>query len=224
MDEESAESGLLDSEATEEIAHESAYSPSFPWPLLALALAGVLFGAIALYLAYNSQSQHTATLAELKSTQTQLGALEEKFSSVDSQSSVIDKQNQKLESQIRQVENQFPKLVQQMKSALQQVGNDIRTTREQATLNTQALEKINQLLTQQQPQMKTEPKVAPNPTVTTMAPESPQTESPGTHKIAAGETFGKIAKQYGVTVAAILEANPDTNPKRLQIGQEIQIP
>jgi LysM repeat protein len=42
--------------------------------------------------------------------------------------------------------------------------------------------------------------------------------------IAAGDTIGAIAKRNGVTVKAMLEANPGIEPKKLQIGHKLQIP
>ena len=44
------------------------------------------------------------------------------------------------------------------------------------------------------------------------------------HVIQSGDTFGKLAKKYGVSVNAIISANPDANPSRLKVGQEIVIP
>jgi len=45
-----------------------------------------------------------------------------------------------------------------------------------------------------------------------------------THKIQAGETPSAIAKKYGVKVEALMAANPGLNPKRLQVGQSLNIP
>ncbi|MCX7871960.1 MAG: LysM peptidoglycan-binding domain-containing protein [Verrucomicrobiae bacterium] len=44
------------------------------------------------------------------------------------------------------------------------------------------------------------------------------------HKIESGESFATIAKKYGVSVDAIVKANPNVNPRRLQIGQVIKVP
>lgn len=44
------------------------------------------------------------------------------------------------------------------------------------------------------------------------------------HVIASGDTFAKIAPKYGVSIEAILKANPDLNPARLKIGQKVVIP
>jgi LysM repeat protein len=40
----------------------------------------------------------------------------------------------------------------------------------------------------------------------------------------AGDTFARIAAKIGLSVQAILDANPDVDPRRLRIGQKIDIP
>ncbi len=44
------------------------------------------------------------------------------------------------------------------------------------------------------------------------------------YTIVKGDYFEKIAKANGVTVAAIEKANPGVDPKKLKVGQKIQIP
>lgn len=48
--------------------------------------------------------------------------------------------------------------------------------------------------------------------------------SGGTHKVERGETLASIAAEYGVTVAAIVEANGISNPNLIAVGQELVIP
>jgi LysM repeat protein len=45
-----------------------------------------------------------------------------------------------------------------------------------------------------------------------------------THKVQAGETPVAIARRYNVKVDALLMANPNLNPKRMQVGQSLVIP
>lgn len=45
-----------------------------------------------------------------------------------------------------------------------------------------------------------------------------------THSVKAGETPSSIARQYGIAVNVLLEANPRLNPRRMQIGQTLKIP
>jgi len=45
-----------------------------------------------------------------------------------------------------------------------------------------------------------------------------------THKVAAGETALHIARRYGVTLDALLAANPGLEPRRMRVGQVLNIP
>lgn len=44
------------------------------------------------------------------------------------------------------------------------------------------------------------------------------------HEIQPGETLSRIARRYGVSLQAILEANPGVDPHRLRVGQKIRVP
>lgn len=44
------------------------------------------------------------------------------------------------------------------------------------------------------------------------------------HVVKSGDNFSNISKKYGVATSQILNANPDIDPKLLQIGQKIKIP
>jgi len=50
------------------------------------------------------------------------------------------------------------------------------------------------------------------------------TIAPMVHVVQEGDTLSEIAKQYGVTVEALQEVNAISDPKQLQIGQELIIP
>lgn len=58
-----------------------------------------------------------------------------------------------------------------------------------------------------------EPPVAPPPVVSAQE-----------HVITKGDTYSELAKKYGVPVAAITAANPGVDPKKLKVGQKINIP
>ncbi|HHU82686.1 MAG TPA: LysM peptidoglycan-binding domain-containing protein [Firmicutes bacterium] len=51
-------------------------------------------------------------------------------------------------------------------------------------------------------------------------------ECPGgfLYTIRAGDTFFSIARRFGITVSALIAANPNVDPDRLQIGQQICVP
>lgn len=70
--------------------------------------------------------------------------------------------------------------------------------------------------------------LAPNPGTRTPGSNStesaPRNVSGRTHKVQSGESPSSIARKYGVKVEALLAANPSLNPRRMQVGQIIQVP
>jgi LysM repeat protein len=74
------------------------------------------------------------------------------------------------------------------------------------------------------------PAVTPRPTSTpapatpALSPTPASTPTPTIYKVRAGDTLIDIARQYGVSVEALQEANAILDPDRLQINQELIIP
>ena len=56
---------------------------------------------------------------------------------------------------------------------------------------------------------------------TAVKPVKPHTT---THTVAAGETLAGIARKQGISLAALQAANPDINPKKLRVGQVLNLP
>jgi len=67
----------------------------------------------------------------------------------------------------------------------------------------------------------TPPVVVPPPPP--VVPEPP-TVAGTEHTVIKGDTFGKLAKHYKVSVKAIADANPGVDSTRLKIGQKLNIP
>lgn len=69
---------------------------------------------------------------------------------------------------------------------------------------------------------------APGATLKTPTAKTPDNNGANpnarTHTIKSGETPASIAKQYNLSVAALLKANPNLDPKRMRIGQVINLP
>ncbi|HZL13465.1 MAG TPA: LysM domain-containing protein, partial [Verrucomicrobiae bacterium] len=56
------------------------------------------------------------------------------------------------------------------------------------------------------------------------SPKPVSNARPHTHTVAAGETLAGIARKYDLRLNALLEANPALNPKKLRIGQSVNLP
>lgn len=65
---------------------------------------------------------------------------------------------------------------------------------------------------------------AATPVRTAAATPRPAAARPRTHTVAAGETPAAIARKYGVNLNALLAANPGLNPKKLRVGQALNLP
>ena len=84
--------------------------------------------------------------------------------------------------------------------------------------------------------IKTNPPPAPDsispPPATTVVPPRPTTPTnprppanrTRTHTVAARETPAAIARKYGVSLNALLAANPGLNPKKMHVGQILNLP
>ena len=66
-------------------------------------------------------------------------------------------------------------------------------------------------------------KVVLQPAATVVANPQPAAQ-PRTHAVAAGETPAAVARKYGVNLNALMAANPGLNPKKLRVGQVINLP
>ncbi len=54
--------------------------------------------------------------------------------------------------------------------------------------------------------------------------KTPKKKASGTYKIRRGDTLGKIAAKYGLSVSALRAANKGINPNKLYVGKKITIP
>ena len=61
----------------------------------------------------------------------------------------------------------------------------------------------------------------PGPVAASLPPAAVETQ---TYSVRRNDTFSSIGKRNGVSVNALLRANPTVDPKRLQIGMSINIP
>ena len=70
----------------------------------------------------------------------------------------------------------------------------------------------------------------PQPTANVVKSSKPLKSTPGrgqkshTHIVASGETIASIARKHGVSLGALEEVNPGINPKKLHVGQVINLP
>ena len=62
------------------------------------------------------------------------------------------------------------------------------------------------------------------PIVTRTATVKPAPAPVRTHTVASGDTLANIARAHGISLAALQTANPNINPKKLHVGQTLNLP
>lgn len=189
---------------------------------IALAILAIVLGGAGLYFGLTA-SQRLNDLAEsMDAGSTSVLRLEKDIDALETQVAELSAQNgelQKTLSRVRLYSNQSERAVKQLGSSVQENRSEI----------VDLADRINKIVTSS---------ARPAPTNT----ESTRTELPGTREtnpveesaeeavtestytIVTGDTFARIAGKLGVGLQALLDANPGVDPRRLSIGQVINVP
>jgi tetratricopeptide (TPR) repeat protein len=64
----------------------------------------------------------------------------------------------------------------------------------------------------------------PPPVSRSEPPTPPHIAKAKTHVVAAGETMASIARKHGVSLSALQAANPGVTPKKIRVGQTLNLP
>ena len=198
---------------------EANQSPSNMIPV-ALAVFGIVLGAAGLYFGLTANQR--------------LNPLDESVSASATSSAKIEKVINGFETQLTELAAQMSehsKTVSRLRvyssqgeQAVKKLAAELNANRKQIVKTAQELNGFAASGFRAAPAPKAA-SVAPaeaGAEVAAVTPASPGTAT--TYVIVSGDNFGKIAAKVGVSVDAILGANPDADPRRLSIGQTIQIP
>ncbi len=202
---------------------------------IGIALIGLVLGGLALYFSLSKGKQD-----ELSK---QITAKSDQITQLEQRNSQLNAQLEKLTLDMDGLKQQLRTVTGQTQNALNQVGQEIIATRQQIATNSSKLKEIVEGLnsgTTRAPAATASTRTpAASSTATSSGgttrpavsePESSTTSTgfvPGgirSHVIAEGETFSSVASRYGVPLQKVIEANPEVNPNRLQIGQKINVP
>lgn len=112
--------------------------------------------------------------------------------------------------------------VSRLSGATDELNTQVRGLHNQTRM---ALQSVNDQIVQLREELK--PKataLSPAPPASPAASQTAPTTPVKSYTIRPGDLLGKVAKDHGTTVDAILKVNPGLNPSRLKIGQTIQMP
>lgn len=201
-----------------------------------IALLGVLLGGAALYFSLTGSG-------DTNQAQTDLEAITAKAEGLETRIRDLEAKYTDQASKLSSLEQQIRLMARDTQGALNQVGVEINRNREQIGQSADKLTELIETLNRSGRPAALPP--APERTAATEAatarlpvatvPDRPPVEEAASapvviapaakvHTIRAGDTFTKLSQQYSISVAAILAANPDVDPRRLAVGQKIKIP
>lgn len=173
-----------------------------------LAVAGLGVGVWGLREARATEERLSALEARLRAE----GSSAEKFGSeVSALSARIDA----LVDQNETVRKQVRSLAEQTQGVFDRMGERLQETARQVDANTGHIEELASRA----------PTARARAEVPASGPQPVAAEGEGgTYAVQPGDTLGRIARDHGLTLDELLAANPGIEPRRLQIGQVLQLP
>ena len=186
---------------------------------IALATLGILLGTAGLYFGFNANKRLNSIDTSIQESSTNTLKIEKSFTFYDTRIAELEKHIQEYSEVIQRLRVYNS----QSEQAIKTLSSELNKNREQIVRTAKEQNEIRATVAQ----IKVPPDTSNNPSVevsnkTTGIVTKPEGER--TYVIVSGDTFAKIAAKLGVSLQAIIDANPDADPRRLAIGQKIVIP
>lgn len=198
---------------------EEAVQPSGSMIPIALAVLGIVLGTAGLYFGFNANKRLNPINTSIQESSTSAAEIEKSVTFFDARIAELEEQileQSKMLNRLRAYSSQSEQSVKKLVS-------ELNKNREQIVKTAKQLNEIKaggvQISTASDTSSGQSAQVSNN------VDNSPaKFEKERTYVIESGDYFSKIAVKFGVSVQAIIDANPDADPRRLAIGQEIVIP
>ena len=182
---------------------------------LALALLAIVLGGSGLYFGLTA-SQQLAPLSEsIDAGSSSSARIDQQLSSLETRLVAISTHNDELKKTVERLRIYGTQSEQMAKQA----AAGVKANRDELV---KLAETMKELTTSGTPRPSTAS--APSATADSLSAAPVATGSSSIYVIKSGDTFAKIASLKGVSLGALLDANPEADPRRLRIGQEINIP
>lgn len=201
----------------------------------ALGLLGLGLGVVATALGIISMIKVGDTAADMNDKIEKAAALSLETKKISDR---IDSLAMQIEAIKSDDKSKYETIVSQLNAELKRMGSSIENVAKSSQNNRSLIEELARRTVrrtqqaaesaprQQTAQQQTAPEQAANAEQPAQQPAEQQAQSGELkkYKIQSGDTFAKLAKKHGVSLDAIIAANPDANPARLKVGQEVNIP
>ncbi|MDQ8186561.1 LysM domain-containing protein [Pelagicoccus sp. SDUM812002] len=123
--------------------------------------------------------------------------------------------------------NNFSKSVNEAITGIRSDMTKVRSDIRKVTIDALTAKKMVEELEEKGVQVSVVPSSTSSPSsAPAAAPKTPDTKpgSSGVYTIKSGDTLGKIAAAYKISLSQLQAANPGIDPRRLRIGQQVSIP
>lgn len=189
---------------------------------VALAILAIVLGGAGLYFGMTANQRLSPLTESMEAGTSSAAQLEKDISKLQTQLAEISVQNAELKKSL----DRMRLYSNQSEQAVKSVASSVKDNREEIV---ELAERLNELVSGGG--RTTAVATTDSGSGRTSLPGASDTtdsgttaSAPGTYTIAAGDTFGRIASKLGVGLQALLDANPDADPRRLAIGQVINVP
>lgn len=180
---------------------------------IALAVLALVLGGAGLYFGLTANQRLTPLNATLEAGATGTAQLQKAIEALETEISELSAQVSDLKSSSKR----NAAYANQRDQAIKKLATEINANREQIIKTAESLNEVAASGVRA-------PSAASTATGEPAAEGSAEPTPPGVYVIQSGDTFGKIAEKTGVSLDILLAANPDADPRRLAIGQKINIP
>jgi len=181
---------------------------------IALAVLAILLGGAGLYFGI-SASRQLAPISE------NVTAGSDSAARLEAQIGELETRVAELSAGLEDLKGSFSRsriYAGQTEQAIKKLATELNANREQITT---LGEKLGELATRGQ---RAPAPAAAEPSAEAASGGDSSGGEGSVYRIKSGDTFARIAADQGVGLQALLDANPDADPRRLRIGQEIRIP
>ena len=184
-----------------------------------IGIVGIIVGATGIVLANQAQG-------EIKALEAKLSAQPDKVPQLEASLAELDERLVKLGGEFVKLGRTDRQLQENTQTAFNEVAGNISANREALNELSGKLAELVQKLESRQFATRSTGGGATTAVSGGSGDATPAEAVPeeGVYRIQSGDTLSAIAKRFGVSLSALLAANPTVNPRALQIGQRIVIP
>jgi LysM repeat protein len=187
---------------------------------VALAVLAIVLGGAGLYFGMTANQRLNPIHESMEADSGNAARMEKQLAGLETQLAELSAQSVDLKKTI----GRMRVYANQGEQTVRQVAGGVKENRDEIVKMAKRLNELAVSSTQTRPEAPTVAETSA-PSRTSARPAEAEDAGPGgTYTIKSGDYFAKIASELGIELQALIDANPDADPRRLRIGQVINVP